>query len=603
MKALRRAGVATAILLVVWPSLAFADNSKRQVEDATIDATIAALSEPGLIPIPAKELNDVAPMLKCMAHGDKQLPDCAKEAVYQAVLGKDAAQAAPLVECVIDGKPVVTCAKDAALAQLPPEVGDLLSCGDDVQTCVTKLATKQLPPEVRGVADCMLSGTNPTQCALAAAGPVLPPEAQAVANCLQNPSTAKQCAETELMSHLPGPAQAVAKCVQAQRFNPDPMACAMSTADPATKDALKAIQKAADPLSGSPILEIFDAIQKEDWARLSALIGVQAYKVAACAVLEVVLAPGPHQQILCDTASIFIQKRVDSFRILVDQAKNLDYGGMLGTLAKAGLIDQQCAFAEAISEDVYEVVCGNLAKIIDKGAKDPIVIGTIGAILTANPVIGVAIGVVWDKIVNNKDDDCGTPAEYFANHYLQCQHYGVYLGLNDPQQQAAFSQQLEGACIHEFKRCLDDDKAADVCGGLTTEFNRELGTIAGAYTDMAKQQAQSFKTKFEADRSNICGEKDADISFSTAGMNFMGSCQSMLNNFQPLRNVPNANCTDPNYKAPMVFDAPSAQKSACEIIEKTDLKQVVNDVCAGAGVCFPIHVCNPEKEDCAPVVK
>lgn len=604
-----------------------------KAEDTAIDATIAALAESGLLPIPAEELRALSPMLKCMVHGDNEVLDCAKQAVYERLLGKDLAAAGPLVECLVGGKPVVLCAKNAAASQLPPEFKSIVECGSDLGGCVTKLATAQLPPEAQGIANCIASKKNVADCASQEAIKQLPPEAQAAAQCLAKGTDPKICAQNEVIAHLPDAAKPVAeciakggdpaKCAETQLISQlpggtaqdvanciknggNPVDCAAQQATGAAKEQYEAIKELSDPDKVPTILAMFKAIQEEDWATVAALGGVQAAKVASCVIIDIFVPIPGAQGLLCDYAGELIERRVQSAQIFVKQATAGDFGGMLGTLGKAGLIDQQCALAHVISSDIDEAICGPLAKAIDAGANSPVVVGILASMFTANPVIGTVVGAIWSLLTDK--DECMKPEQWFANNFLICQHRDVYLSMTDPQQLATLLDTRTRECIKHYSQdynCVDEDDAAKLCRALASESARETQALAKAYQVLAEARAQSTKPELEADRSHICASPTSAGRFTEAKSGFVASCSTMLNDVRPLKNLATS-CTagfDPSKGQVSFGGGPSAQQQACENAAQSSLAKVVSEVCAGAGVCFPVHPCDPEKEICGVDVK
>jgi hypothetical protein len=343
-----------------------------------------------------------------------------------------------------------------------------------------------------------------------------------------------------------------------------------------------------DPKTGNAIVGIMDSIQKKDWGRLSILVGQQAATVTTCAVMNVVLLPGPHQGPLCETAGNLIAKQAGSAQTFIEQAQAGDIGGMLGTLAIAGLTNRPCALLQTLSSDVEQAVCGVTADIINAGANSPVIAGIVTGILTTNPIAGLALGGLLSIFDN---EECVKPGDFYVTHYHACQHWGVFLGIGDAKAQVQLIDQKHRECITKYEDCTSDDNARKICDALTDQFRRDLKVLTGTYKELAAGHAGGFRKDLEADRSRVCGVPDSEAMNSQAGLNYLGSCESMLKKVRPLNNLANNKCSAQPVATPQpMFGTPdSAQKAACERSGKDEFKKMFGEVCAGAGVCFPVE--------------
>lgn len=500
-------GLSAAALLSASASPLFAAGS-RAPKAEFIDATVAGLdfmSKAGVLPIPGDQIKTLGPVIGCLAE-DKPPGDCAKEAVFDRVFGKQFEQARPVVDCLISGT-------------------------GNVQSCATDAAIAQLPKEGQALAKCVKDGGDPAECAV---------------------STASTAAQKEAM----------------RKFN-------------------DTIEKATNPITGAPILNLVRAIKEEDWAMVATLGGGEAAKIATCAVIKVVLTEGPHSKFMCDAGANLIDKRVQSARTFFDQATNGDLGGALGTLAKAGLIDSQCAGLKAVDADVEEVVCGNLGKVIDAGANEPLVVALVGSLAAGTPLVGLAILGLSELF--GPDESCGTAKDYYAKNYPQCFHRAALLGITDPAGLEAFANKKRADCVRHFSEC-DEDKANRICDGITHQFRQDAMTLTNAFQKLANGKAKGQKSDFEKDRSRICTATSPDALQTEARDGFLASCRSMLVDLKEMPFEADANCSKPRSDT-FATTSGTAYEAACRKAADTELKKVVGEVCAGAGKCFPIHEC------------
>src|SRR5262245_33504356 len=73
----------------------------------------------------------------------------------------------PLARCIVAGKPVIDCTKEAVIAKLPPESQELARCvsrGGNVGQCVQSEAFRRLPPQSQELAKCVAGGSDVADC-------------------------------------------------------------------------------------------------------------------------------------------------------------------------------------------------------------------------------------------------------------------------------------------------------------------------------------------------------------------------------------------------------------------------------------------------------
>ena len=77
-----------------------------------------------------------------------------------------------MAQCVVDGKTIGDCGKEALLntilQRVPEEARNFAGCmarGNNVQTCITAEVSYRIPQQARPVATCVLNGKNVAECA------------------------------------------------------------------------------------------------------------------------------------------------------------------------------------------------------------------------------------------------------------------------------------------------------------------------------------------------------------------------------------------------------------------------------------------------------
>lgn len=515
----------------------------------------------------------------------------------------------PLVRCVaVQGQNILECAKETVIAQLPEETRGVVRCitgGKSPDKCAEEEVFKHLPAESRELASCIANGNNVAQCgtkfATDQAISQLPAETQALARCVQGGGNPAECTKQEVIKRLPAQSQELAKCVaggaNVANCGKDFAVTQAEKAAFETVEKLKIGEKSAEDRLGKGattgiqnIINVVDGIMREDWQKVLENGGKAVAKYVVKTVISSLLTSAT-TAVVGPIVDTIIENRFDLVKDLVRAIQAGDWAQLPRILGEAYLtsyVEVACALIP--DGAVKTAICGTLGKII--GA----VGGFVGDI--AGKIVGIikdilgGLGDLLDGIgkgIAGKDDNCGTPQNYYASSMLICYNRGAYLKISDPGGYQAFVAGVYDRCRKNFIRCEYSDTVTKICNPMRDLLNQHVDQLAAALNESANAYARSRKSSMDAQKSRICSPQFADGEVN----NFLNGCEGRLKQNYPLQgDALSADCRpDPKRcNGLLVCDKATAQLAACKgAVDNGDWKRTTAEICKGAGKCFPLE--------------
>jgi hypothetical protein len=448
----------------------------------------------------------------------------------------------PLVRCIaVQGKPVVDCAKESVISQLPQETRGLVTCitnGKPVAECGKEEAFKHLPPQTRELANCVATGNNVAQCGA-------------------------QFAVTEAEK------------------------AAFSTVEKLKVDAQDKFKEATSGIQN--IINVVDGVVREDWQKVLENGGKAVSKYVIKTVISSLLTPAT-TALIGPVIDTIIDNRFDLVKDLINALQNGDYAQLPRILGEAYItsyFEVACALIPAGA--VKEAICGSLGKVIAAaGQVVGDVVGTVVGII--KDILGTVGGIVEGvgKAIAGKDSNCGSPEQYYANAMLMCYNRGALLKISDPGAFAAFENSVYHRCRQQFIRCEYSDTVTRICEPMRKLFNQHVDQLQAALKESADAYAKSRQSYMDAQKSRICSPQFAGAEVD----NFINGCESRLKKNFPLKGDASSDSCQPDPKrceGLLFCPQASAQQAACKAsVDGGDWKRTTAEVCKGAGKCFPI---------------
>lgn len=404
--------------------------------------------------------------------------------------------------------------------------------------------------------------------------------------CMVDGDNVTDCAARSIEQFLPKKAADFSRCMREEEKNA--VACGKKLAlDAVQQKAAETTEKLKSHGRIGRVIEIIEAVRNEDWEKVAALAGLEAYKAAVCTVVVGLLQAGPHTREICNALHRILESGVDAVKNVVKAAKAKDWLELAKTLFKFMAIDIPCSYLDEGA--VKQFICGGLATILN-GIKEGygVVLGPVLDLITGlvEKALGVIGGVIKDVGCAVGIGDCGTcltPAQYYANHFITCFHRSAYLGLEGK----AAERKREGDTLHHhcykhFDECMSGKDARGVCDGLYKLFNDQAATLINAMHESSQSFTKTQQSSMEAQRAKICAPGEFD---GYANL-FQQNCENKMRERFPLAGGNTPDCKPANCAGLFTCGGATAHGLACGKVKDGSYKRVYSEVCAGAGVCF-----------------
>ena len=284
-------------------------------------------------------------------------------------------------KCVANDRPVLECARDYLVENLPERAKPMAKCliqdlgnidrniGRCALEAAAPLLSKQIPPEAL---NCLINNPgNAAQCALGALAPKiaeqLPPDVQ---KCLKDnlndaakcaADTAVKAAIDKAMANVPPDVRRMAQCVTKLEKASD-----CDVLPPQVKQALEAAEKLKNEVStASNIIKVAEGMKKDDWDQVALYGGAEVYKAAAKIVLNALLTPAL-APIIGPAVDFIVDSRVQLVTDLIKALKKKDAALVIKIAAEFIMYEQIRPICALFPNDVKEATCGEVAKGISK---------------------------------------------------------------------------------------------------------------------------------------------------------------------------------------------------------------------------------------------
>ena len=355
----------------------------------------------------------------------------------------------PLVQCAVDGKPVLECGKAALL-----------------QTVLG-----QLPKESQAFAGCIARGGNVARCATSEAIGKLPPQARSLASCLAQGSDVAYCASQTATGQMPAEARS-----------------ALAALGNLKADARAKLTQSTTTIQN--IINVADGIAREDWEKVATNGGKAVAKYVIRTVLTTLLSQ-VGSALVGPVVDSLVENRMDLAINLVNALKSGDTGRIARALVEAYLylnlpVVQACALIP--SGAVKEAVCGLVADIL-------------GAIADVGGEVGEKGEEGYNALqdlLSGRRDDCGTRDLYYDAKFAFCKHHAAIAKNLDPDKYRRMEESLYQGCRAHFHPCAKrligstSDRISDICNPVRDRFRRDVDAVSGGLKDRATAFARSY---------------------------------------------------------------------------------------------------------------
>ncbi len=359
-----------------------------------------------------------------------------------------------LVQCAVDGRPVLECGKEAL-----------------IQTVLGGL-----PKESQAFAGCIASGGNVARCASNEMINKLPPgAARTLASCVAQGREVSDC----------GKQIATAQLTEAQRS-------ALATLANVKADAGVSLTRSTSSIQN--IINVADGIARGDWE----VVIKNGGKVAAKYVIRTVLTALLSQAgtaLAGPVIDALVENRMDLAIDLINALKSGDPGRIARATVQAYLylslpVVQACALfpSGAVKEAVCGFVADILGEIADFGGK---------VVDTAADEGEKRYNDIQDFLSGNRDD-CGTRWQYYDGHFAFCKYQAAIAKERNHDSYAKMEESLYQGCRAHFHPCAKrligstSDRISDICNPVRDKFRREVDGISGSLKDRVGAFARGY---------------------------------------------------------------------------------------------------------------
>jgi hypothetical protein len=359
----------------------------------------------------------------------------------------------PLVQCAVDGRPVLECGKEAL-----------------IQTVLG-----ELPGESRAFAGCIAGGGNVARCATSEMIKKLPPQARSLASCVAQGRDVSDC----------GKRIATGQLTEAQRN-------ALATLGNVKADGQVSLTRSTSSIQN--IINVADGIVRGDWETVAINGGKVAAKYVIRSVLTALLSQAG-SALAGPVIDGLVENRMDLAIDLINALKSGDPGRIARALVQAYLylglpVVQACSLLP--SGAVKEAVCGLVGDIL-RGIAD--VGGKV--VDTAADEAEEKYNALADFLTGNRDD-CGTRWKYYDANFAFCKHHAAIAKNLDPGKYAKMEESLYQGCRAHFHPCAKrligstSDRISDICNPVRDKFRTEVDAVSSGLKDRATAFARSY---------------------------------------------------------------------------------------------------------------
>ena len=375
----------------------------------------------------------------------------------------------PLVQCAVDGRPVLECGKEAL-----------------IQTVLGRL-----PGQSQAFAGCIARGGNLARCASGEMINKLPPQARPLASCVAQGRDISVCAREA------GTAQLSA----AERS-------ALATLGNLNADGRVSLTQSTSSIQN--IINVADGIAREDWEKVAINGGKAVAKYVIRTVLTALLTQAG-SALAGPVIDALVENRMDLAIDLVKALKSGDPERIARATVQAYLylslpVVQACSLfpSGAVKEAVCGLVADILGEIADLGGK---VVGT-GAKEAEKKY-----NDLQDFITHNRDD-CGMRWQYYDANFAFCKHNAAIAKNLDPERYKKIEGSLDRACRDHFRPCSQrlqvtipnpfgddlkigskstEDRVSDICNPVRDKFRKEVDQLRRSLKDRAAAFARNYR--------------------------------------------------------------------------------------------------------------
>ena len=356
----------------------------------------------------------------------------------------------PLVQCAVDGRPVLECGKEAliqtVLGRLPGQSQAFAGCiarGGNVATCASSELINKVPPQARPLVSCVAQGREISDCAREAG---------------------------------------TAQLNQAERS-------ALATLGNLRADGRVSLTNSTSSIQN--IINVADGIAREDWEKVTINGGKAVAKFVVRTVLTALLSQAG-SALAGPVIDALIENRMDLAIDLINALKSRDPGRIARAIVQAYLylglpVVQVCALFP--SGAVKEAVCGLMGDILGE-------IADVG-------------GEVADKaeekynsiqdFLSGRRDDCGTRWKYYDGNFAFCKHQAAISKNLDPDRYTKMEESLYQGCRAHFHPCAKrligstSDRISDICNPVRDKFRKEVDDLRRSLKDRAAAFARNYR--------------------------------------------------------------------------------------------------------------
>ncbi|MGB9369275.1 MAG: hypothetical protein WCE79_25020 [Xanthobacteraceae bacterium] len=354
-------------------------------------------------------------------------------------------------------------------------------------------------------------------------GPEATQLVKAIVRCAIKNTPVLVCAREEVIKHLPAQAQELAKCV-AQEENLG-HCVSHAAANSAEKNALELVDKLgadgrselgqSNPGQVRNIIRVAEGIRKDDWVEVSTAGGAEVYKLAAKAVLQIVISP-PLAALIAPAVDAVVQSRIDLVVGLIEAIKKPDDPKIAALVVEFYLVahvEIVCSLlsgmpAGEIRDSITEALCGTIGDAIKEigGATSDVVQRAENAARGVLTAVGINPTGLFGP-------GCGTTASFYANRYAVCLKQSAFLEIAAPVNGEQFRDTLNSACRATFEPCAKQlfssgtsERISQHCEPLRDEFEKQTVALATGLRTAAQSFMRAHVVEvLKASPGGVCG--------------------------------------------------------------------------------------------------
>lgn len=462
------------------------------------------------------------PMASCVISGQGNVADCTRKFAEAVILDKVPADFRPVAQCMINTQDAKKCGTDFVVqkvaSSLPPEIRDqataIVNCLGSAPQAANCVASAAAPDEIKPLVACATRpGANVGQCAAEFATQNLPAGTPGVAKdlvgCLADPAGFTKCAEQKGIANARDMANS-----QLSEASKKAIDAALKTIEKLKPDAPMANLDAGisrdNIATVKNIMAVAQGIKEGNWPKVVFGAGQELAIVASNIILSFFLTPAVASA-LGPAVAAMIHNDAAAIQMALKEIANGNPVGLAQVIFKwyeTAFIDKPCALLG--DSDAKEKICGGLSDAINIiaeaggdlakkilglgkdalewlgvwGLADDLATGVWNVLKDAVNTVGKFIGLGDDDDDFKPRNDCGSPADYYANNYLSCLPKATDAASGGNLDTGA----LDSACNAHFNRCVvpkNRGSVAQACGAMSASLRNLSQQVSGGMQSAA----------------------------------------------------------------------------------------------------------------------